>query len=104
MLNGNKLTVAMDQTLSRDTVAEGAKHEIHCPWFLTGIMAICGPVQNSHNWYIDILMRPQVLQATPHIVWLKTQNTGTHNPLVNKCIHVEPVREILGIGGVDKSS
>ena len=52
-------------------MAEGAKHEIHCPWFVTGVTAICGPVHNSHNWYIAILMRPQVLQATPHIVWLK---------------------------------
>ena len=60
----------MDQSLSRDTVAEGAKQEAHCPWFHTGVTAICGPVQNSHNWYVDILVRYQVVQGTPHIVWL----------------------------------
>ena len=39
-------------------MAEGDKHEAHCSWFFTGA-AICGPVQKSHNWHVDMLMRSQ---------------------------------------------
>ena len=56
----------MDQTPSRETEAESAKCEAHCPRYITGVTPICGSVHSSHIRYNDIIKRSQAPQATPH--------------------------------------
>ena len=63
-----------------------------------------GPVHRIRKWFADVLMSSQVLQATPHIVGLIPSVLGHEftGRQVRKLIHLQPVREILGICGVDK--
>ena len=88
-----------------ESVVKGAQHGPRCPCFFTGVTApFCRPGLGIHKRFADVLIRSQMVQATPHTVGLVPSVPGHKftGCQISKLIHLQPVGEILGIRGEGK--